>query len=390
MVIPVMTTAANLTDPCNNYTVLSDSWRSVNNTNNTNVCDWYISWSGWYRLFINGLNAHIPDTCVAVSRCGTSFPLWIHGGHPTVRDGVVTRDVCANAYGYCCFFPSYPIRVKACPGNYYVYELLKPTVCNSAYCADVGSVIISSTAATPLIITPDPCYNYTVLDDPWRADSSQPLKSVYICDQSVSWSGWYRLIINGLSAQIPDTCVEMYSCGTHVPLWIRGGHPTVEDGVVTRDVCGHWYNYCCHFGSFPIRVKACPGNYYVYELLSPTTCFLAYCAVYVFSLVWTESSSSWVLITAGITGAVFVMFVILMVFMLIRRKRVTPSEEQNPKGSQPQHSVTTQVESPEDPYMTIDPKSTCSEYNTLDIMKRSCENTKSSEGQDPDYYSIVN
>ncbi|XP_021333735.3 uncharacterized protein isoform X2 [Danio rerio] len=100
-----------------------------------------------------------------------------------------------------------------------------------------------------------------------------------MCDRSVSWSGWYRLLINGLNAEIPDTCVEKFSCGTHAPLWIRGGHPTVEDGVVTRDVCGHWDNYCCYYGSFPIRVKACPGNYYVYELLKPTTCNLAYCAV---------------------------------------------------------------------------------------------------------------
>ncbi|XP_056312381.1 B-cell receptor CD22 [Danio aesculapii] len=95
-----------------------------------------------------------------------------------------------------------------------------------------------------------------------------------------------------------------------------------------------------------------------------------------------ESSSSWVLITAGITASVFVMFVILMVFMLIRRKRVTPSEEQNHRGS------CKTVESPEDPYMTLDPKSRCSEYDTLDIMKRSSENTESPEGQDPIYHNI--
>ncbi|KTG37876.1 hypothetical protein cypCar_00048525, partial [Cyprinus carpio] len=117
----------------------------------------------------------------------------------------------------------------------------------------------------------DPCFNYTVLDDPRRATSNQ-LSSYYyyyyyyMCDQSVTWSGWYRLFINGLSTQIPDTCVAQYSCGTSIPLWIRGGHPTVEDGVVTRDVCGHYNNYCCYYGSYPIKVKACPGNYYVYEL----------------------------------------------------------------------------------------------------------------------------
>ncbi|KTF72413.1 hypothetical protein cypCar_00046961, partial [Cyprinus carpio] len=122
-----------------------------------------------------------------------------------------------------------------------------------------------------------PCYNYTVLDNPWRA-TSNTLASVFNCDQSVTWSGWYRLFINGLSAYIPQTCVARYSCGTDIALWIRGGHPTVEDGVVTRDVCGNLYSYCCYYGSYPIQVKACPGNYYVYELVRPTECSFAYCA----------------------------------------------------------------------------------------------------------------
>uniref|UniRef100_A0A671LXX0 UMOD/GP2/OIT3-like D8C domain-containing protein n=1 Tax=Sinocyclocheilus anshuiensis TaxID=1608454 RepID=A0A671LXX0_9TELE len=116
-----------------------------------------------------------------------------------------------------------------------------------------------------------------VLDDPWRATNNTNA-SVRECDTSVTWSGWYRLFINGLSAQIPDTCVEKTGCGTDIPLWIRGGHPTVKDGVVTRDVCGHWHNYCCYHGSYPIKVKACPGNYYVYELVRPTYCNFAYCA----------------------------------------------------------------------------------------------------------------
>ncbi|XDV44016.1 hypothetical protein PO909_012380 [Leuciscus waleckii] len=99
-----------------------------------------------------------------------------------------------------------------------------------------------------------------------------------MCDAWVSWNGWYCLFIQGQSVQMPDTCVDEYSCGTHAPLWLNGGHPTVEDGVVTRDVCGHWDNNCCYFQSNPIKVKACPGDYYVYEFVSPTTCSLAYCA----------------------------------------------------------------------------------------------------------------
>ncbi|XDV44104.1 hypothetical protein PO909_012443 [Leuciscus waleckii] len=77
---------------------------------------------------------------------------------------------------------------------------------------------------------------------------------------------------------MPDSCVDEYSCGTAAPLWLNGGHPKVKDGVVTRAVCGHWSNNCCYFQSNPIKVKACPGNYYVYEFVSPVSCHSAYCA----------------------------------------------------------------------------------------------------------------
>ncbi|XP_026111425.1 uncharacterized protein LOC113087723 [Carassius auratus] len=131
----------------------------------------------------------------------------------------------------------------------------------------------------------DPCYNYTVLDDLRRATDNQLQSSYYarytsklLCDTYVSWSGWYRLFIRGQSVQMPDTCVDQLSCGTHAPLWLNGQHPRIEDGVVTRSVCGHWWDNCCGFQSNPIKVKACPGGYYVYEFVRPVNCFLAYCA----------------------------------------------------------------------------------------------------------------
>uniref|UniRef100_A0A8C2IGX2 Ig-like domain-containing protein n=1 Tax=Cyprinus carpio TaxID=7962 RepID=A0A8C2IGX2_CYPCA len=85
-------------------------------------------------------------------------------------------------------------------------------------------------------------------------------------------------------------------------------------------------------------------------------------------------------VAVGISAAVVLMSVILMVFI---GKRVTSSEEQNPRGSR--HSKT--LEAPEDTYMTLDPQSRCSEYDTLDNMKRSCENTDDLEAQDPTYYN---
>ncbi|KAK9981625.1 hypothetical protein ABG768_001149 [Culter alburnus] len=98
------------------------------------------------------------------------------------------------------------------------------------------------------------------------------------------------------------------------------------------------------------------------------------------SLTVKESSWSLITVTVGITAAV-VMTVIVM--LLIRRNRVTPSEEQKHRGSQ-QHQT---VESPVDAYMTLDPKSRCSEYDTLDNMKRSCD-TDEPEDQDSTYYNM--
>lgn len=123
----------------------------------------------------------------------------------------------------------------------------------------------------------DPCGNYTVLDNAWRA-TTNIISTVYLCDRNVNWVGWYRLFLNGQSAQMSETCVNSYSCSTHATLWINGHHPKMEDGVVTRDVCGNWNGNCCTFKSTPINVKACPGQFYVYEIKSPISCSLAYCA----------------------------------------------------------------------------------------------------------------
>ncbi|KAK2876092.1 hypothetical protein Q8A67_020188 [Cirrhinus molitorella] len=115
-----------------------------------------------------------------------------------------------------------------------------------------------------------------MLDDPWRSPNNFDFSNND--DSKVNWVGWYRLFIRGQSVQMTDTCVEAYSCGTTFPLWLSGGHPTVEDGVVTRDVCSVFESDCCISNSNPIRVKACPEGYYVYELVKPVFSSVAYCA----------------------------------------------------------------------------------------------------------------
>lgn len=124
--------------------------------------------------------------------------------------------------------------------------------------------------------SPDPCYHYTMLDHAWRA-TNYTTKNV-VCDRHVQWKGWYRLFYRGKPIQMPERCVRKERCGTHVPLWLVGGHPRRRDGVVTRKLCGNWKNNCCLFKSPPIQVKACRGNYYVYKFVKPVACHMAYCA----------------------------------------------------------------------------------------------------------------
>ncbi|XP_026108047.1 uncharacterized protein LOC113080020, partial [Carassius auratus] len=281
------------TDPCYDYTSLDDPWRATDNYYNNYMCDYNVNWNGWYRLFYNGQSVQMSESSVGYGMCGTPYPLWLNGPHPQLEDGVVIRQVCGSTWNDGCGYKSHPIQVKACPGNYYVYEFVGPTFCAS-YCADVTKLASTTKSETTVTIPPtesstlsvttpeeaisfDPCYNYTVLDDSWRSTSNH-YSSYIFCDAGVTWVGWYRLFIGGQSGQMPETCVDKFSCGTHAPLWLNGQHPQVEDGVVTRNICGHWGNDCCYFQSNPINVKACPGNYYVYEFVQPNFCFGTYCA----------------------------------------------------------------------------------------------------------------
>ncbi|XP_044203258.1 uncharacterized protein LOC122979669 [Thunnus albacares] len=126
-------------DPCDNYTVLDDEWRSTNNTMNPILhCDINVNWQGWYRLFLGQTNAHIPESCVAEQSCGTDAPLWITEPHPTQSKEIVNRNVCGAWRGNCCTFRSHVIQVKLCYENYYVYKLVKPIGCHLAYCTEVN------------------------------------------------------------------------------------------------------------------------------------------------------------------------------------------------------------------------------------------------------------
>ncbi|XP_067226364.1 uncharacterized protein [Chanodichthys erythropterus] len=257
-------------DPCNNYNILDNHWRNTLNY-------WYVrgyvsahddtlvEWDGWYRLFINGSSAQMPEWCASFMACGGYTALYLGGSHPRLEDGVVTHEIFGSRYDQCRSYRSDPIQVKACPGNYYVYKFIRPplSIPAPAYCA------VSFT--TPSI---NPCFSYTSLDEPWRSTDNSYNNGM--CDYNVEWNGWYRLFYNGQNAQMPESCVDRFRCGTDSPLWLNGPHPQLEDGVVIRQVCVPSWGDCCTYTSHPIRVKACPGDYYVYEFVKPPFCG-AYC-----------------------------------------------------------------------------------------------------------------
>nr|XP_055031643.1 pancreatic secretory granule membrane major glycoprotein GP2-like [Misgurnus anguillicaudatus] len=274
---PAMITGSSFTlsDPCSNYNILDNNWRTT-----LHYWYWYgftfghddtmVKWDGWYRLFINGLSAQMPDWCVSSMACGGYTSLWLGGSHPGVEDGVVTRDVYGSYFDQCSRFTSNPIQVKACPGDYYVYKLTRPnlSIADPVYCAVAFK--------TPSV---DPCDSYNILDEPWRSIDNYHyyFSNQTMSDYFVNWNGWYRLFINGQSAQMSESCVTQWHCGTYCPLWLKDPHPKLEDGVVTRFVCMSAWEDCCGIKFHPIQVKACPGNYYVYEFVRPIG-ISAYCA----------------------------------------------------------------------------------------------------------------
>ena len=114
------------------------------------------------------------------------------------------------------------------------------------------------------------CSSYRILNE---TDRSLGYMGVVKCDRNLQ-KAWYR-ILGGAGKQMPEKCVPQQQCGMHAPGWLSGGHPTVEQGIVSRQVCFHWFSTCCYW-SLNFRVRNCSG-FYVYELTPTHGCFLRYC-----------------------------------------------------------------------------------------------------------------
>ncbi|XP_033073733.1 pancreatic secretory granule membrane major glycoprotein GP2 [Trachypithecus francoisi] len=123
-------------DPCQNYTLLDEPFRSTENSEENPGCD--ENMSGWYR-FVGEGGVRMSETCVQVGRCQTAAPMWLNGTHPALGDGIINRTACAHWSGNCCLWKT-EVLVKACPGGYHVYGLEGTPKCNLRYCTDPSTV----------------------------------------------------------------------------------------------------------------------------------------------------------------------------------------------------------------------------------------------------------
>ena len=106
--------------------------------------------------------------------------------------------------------------------------------------------------------------------------STQP----YTCDRGVikndHWYRFYSLAGNTMPTANPG----LRRCGTYVPIWFQGTHPTTENIVAEAKACAPVpFTFPVGCGvSYDIKVVKCPGDFYVYRLKEPMQCSLAYCA----------------------------------------------------------------------------------------------------------------
>ena len=118
---------------------------------------------------------------------------------------------------------------------------------------------------------------YKEIDEPRRSiNSIWKRGQKALCDRTLPW-GWYRFT-SYVGGEMPTSIVRPYRCGTVAPIWLKGKHPSVADGTVTRKACINAFNInngCAQ--SFSIKIRNC-STFYVYYLRPTYSCAVVYCA----------------------------------------------------------------------------------------------------------------
>ena len=120
-------------------------------------------------------------------------------------------------------------------------------------------------------LAPSECNQYKILNDSDRhSDFGRGDRK---CDKNLT-EDWYRFSA-GAGTSIPTHCLPHHRCGTDLPGWMNGTHPTVDEGVVSRKVCFSGYQNCCHH-HIMINVQNC-SSFVVYRLKPVQVCASRYC-----------------------------------------------------------------------------------------------------------------
>ncbi|KAL9962337.1 hypothetical protein ACROYT_G031431 [Oculina patagonica] len=120
-------------------------------------------------------------------------------------------------------------------------------------------------------IAPTECKHYSVLSEPERHQNYGRGNN---SDSSLI-PGWYRFQSTYYTKML-NRCIPHHRCLTDITGWLNSTHPSLEDGIVTREVCFHGYYDCC-YRRVQIRVRECDG-FYVYELKPSPAGKFRYCA----------------------------------------------------------------------------------------------------------------
>ncbi|XP_069478977.1 uromodulin-like [Ambystoma mexicanum] len=105
----------------------------------------------------------------------------------------------------------------------------------------------------------DPCREHYDWDSYWRADNHSTGDRL---SDDRNFHGWVHFVGQS-GSRMPEQCVKSLQCGTGSPVILKGGHPTMEEGIVLRH--GAYGSKCSTTAQ--IYVKACPGNFFTYKFM---------------------------------------------------------------------------------------------------------------------------
>ena len=122
--------------------------------------------------------------------------------------------------------------------------------------------------------------NYTTLNQVWRSTAYEiKAREKPRCDRNYIVDDiWYRFE-SSVGNKMPTANPGFRKCGTFIPLWLKGVHPTADQGVIDAVACAvvprQGFQGCGD--SYNIKIVNCSG-FYLYRLKRPQQCSLAYCA----------------------------------------------------------------------------------------------------------------